>query len=268
VVLPELEIYTKTHVPKYVKDKFQTEQMPARLDKKEVTALLPIVTVSHQRASLSSFVESANSFRVGGDNYANNVRAVSPDRKRVVLMTVVKDTNDLQFSVWDVPSKKEIAKWPGAMNYEFILPISLDGKLVVSRWYPPDTSVSYIRVYDLATGKVKTDVKLKRENLSAGPSHSPPTALSCGWMIMFSTGWTPAQAPISLFSRREEKRLRASWRFQRPLRCLLGSSGIRILRSGTQPKARSCSNVPGRARINSRMLGTASGSTRATADFC
>ena len=161
VVLPELEVYTKKHVHQYVSDKFHTEQTPD-LVAKTTTGLVPLVSVSRERASLSAFVESANAVPVAG--YVHLIaHAVSDDGKTVVLVGQGADYTSRYLSIWDVPSKKEIAKLSDA-NGGPPVALSADGKWAAHNFSDP-SGQGLLKVYDLAAGAVKTQFK----GADAGP---------------------------------------------------------------------------------------------------
>ena len=155
VVLPELEVYTKKHVHQYVSDKFQTEQMPD-LVAKTAAGLVPLVSVSRERASLSTFVESANAFAAAG--YVHLIaHAVSDDGKTAVLVGQGADYTTTYLSIWDVPSKKEIAKLSDATGGPPVA-LSADGKWAAHN-FTDLSRQGLLKVYDLAAGAVKTQFK-------------------------------------------------------------------------------------------------------------
>ncbi len=181
MVLPELEVYTKKHVHQYVSDKFQTEQMPDLVTRTD-SGLVPIVTVSRERASLSTFVESANAVHVAG--YVSLfAQAVSDDGKTVVLVGQGADYTSRYLSIWDVPSKKEIAKLPGAMGGPPVA-FSADGKRVAyqapgSRLGTPGQAS--LKVHDLADGAEKAQFECPQGERSDARWRSRPTARCWCW---------------------------------------------------------------------------------------
>jgi hypothetical protein len=152
VVLPELELFLKKQVKRFVRNKYQSDQRPDLVSRSS-RDLVPLVQVKETRVSLSSFVEDASTASGSGTGPADGVFTFSADGRTVVLKMYkeVADLNSASILVWNPGSGKPPAALPN-LNWMYAA-VSPDGNLLAGS--PVDIpALSKIQVYDLAARRV------------------------------------------------------------------------------------------------------------------
>ncbi len=157
VVLPELELFAKKQVKRFVANKFKSSQMPDLVSRSS-RDLVPLVQVKDTRISLSSFVEDAATITGTGVGPADNIFSFSADGKAVVFKMYknLADPGSASVMLWNPGSSAPPAALPGLNGmYSCVSP---DGKLLAVYaagvlGVGTEANVGKIVVYDLANHK-------------------------------------------------------------------------------------------------------------------
>ena len=157
VVLPELELFAKKQVKRFVEAKYKSSQMPDLVSRSS-RDLVPLVQVKDARVSLSSFVEDATTITGTGTGPADNVFSLSADGKAVVFK-MYKDLADpasAPLMLWNPGGGAPPAALPG-LNGMYSA-VSADGKLLATFTagglaVGTEVNAGKIVVYDLVNHK-------------------------------------------------------------------------------------------------------------------